>query len=97
MAEPWDQPCRCGATHTGDYAMYDWGHHNCYHTEFPLVWLDREDNYLMCMSCGQTFYAESDEEVAERKGRMSIVNASTGVTLAPKNFRFTEIANPTDG
>ena len=24
-------PCRCGETHRGPYALYDYGHHTCFH------------------------------------------------------------------
>lgn len=45
-------PCRCGVTHRGDYALYDWAHHNCFHDE-PLSRLG--DDQVMCPSCGEVF------------------------------------------
>lgn len=54
-----EYPCRCGQTHKGDYAVYDWGHHNCFHNE-PLHVLDEAiPGYLMCPSCGKTFWIAS--------------------------------------
>jgi hypothetical protein len=52
-------PCRCGETHRGDYAAYDYAHHNCFHNE-PLHEIDPENvpGYLMCPSCGKTFWIE---------------------------------------
>ncbi|MFA7265749.1 MAG: hypothetical protein WC054_05505 [Candidatus Nanopelagicales bacterium] len=50
-------PCRCGETHRGDYAIYDYGHHNCTHTA-PLVNIDITD-VLMCPQCGATFRVET--------------------------------------
>lgn len=52
-------PCRCGETHRGDYAAYDYYHHNCFHTE-PLwdlsyPYLPRR-SYLMCPDCGEVFH-----------------------------------------
>lgn len=56
-------PCRCGETHRGDYAYYDYWHHNCYHTSQPLLVLeadveteDGKQDYLWCVDCGQTFW-----------------------------------------
>ena len=46
-------PCRCGEVHDGDYGAYDFYHHECFHTEFPLVEL--APHYLCCLSCGQSF------------------------------------------
>ena len=51
-------PCRCGKTHRGVYALYDYMHHECYHTEYPLVWLDDDRDTLLCGSCGETFAVE---------------------------------------
>lgn len=46
-------PCRCGETHRGDYAEYDFGHHNCFHDEplYPIC----ETGQLMCPQCGKVF------------------------------------------
>ena len=52
-------PCRCGETHTGEYAIYDWGHHNCFH-DSPLVVIDAPD-YLMCPDCGKVFWLENSD------------------------------------
>lgn len=46
-------PCRCGVTHRGDYAVYDYGHHNCFHPEW--MFLDSEiPRVLICVHCGET-------------------------------------------
>lgn len=55
-------PCRCGVTHRGPYAAYDYGHHECFH-DTPLIRMGAEPDHLMCPSCGQTFWVE-DPEVA---------------------------------
>lgn len=62
-------PCRCGRTHRGPYATYDYGHHNCYHPG-PLLDLgskcggelygDPVRSWLICPSCGMTFDVEID-------------------------------------
>jgi len=53
-------PCRCGETHRGDYALYDYVHHNCFHTEDCLIdiGLPEVEGYLMCPNCGQTFHLQ---------------------------------------
>mgnify|MGYP001620048011 CR=1 FL=1 len=48
-------PCRCGQTHRGPYAVYDYGHHNCLH-EAPL-W-ELEPGWAICAACGLTFKIE---------------------------------------
>lgn len=45
-------PCRCGETHRGPYAAYDYGHHNCFHRA-ALSRLGADD--LMCPECGEMF------------------------------------------
>lgn len=51
-------PCRCGETHRGPYAVYDFGHHNCFHDE-PLQQLMTDDpDWLICPMCGKTFRVE---------------------------------------
>jgi hypothetical protein len=46
-------PCWCGETHSGDYGLYDYGHHNCFH-DAALSW-DVDTGTLMCPACGLTF------------------------------------------
>jgi hypothetical protein len=46
-------PCRCGETHRGEYAVYDYGHHNCFHDK-PLLRLD-ETGDVMCPECGKAW------------------------------------------
>ena len=48
-------PCRCGVTHRGPYAAFDYGHHNCFHDK-PLLVLPDIDP--MCPDCGETFLLE---------------------------------------
>ena len=48
-------PCRCGETHKGPYAAYDYGHHECFH-ESHLVQLD--PYYVLCQECGNTWHTE---------------------------------------
>jgi hypothetical protein len=57
-------PCRCGLTHTGDYAEYDYAHCNCLHTD-DLLWIGSEDDIdsaaksdcvsVICGQCGKTW------------------------------------------
>ncbi len=53
-------PCRCGETHRGDYALYDWGHHNCLH-EGRLFLSEQvlEGALVICMECGLQWLAEA--------------------------------------
>ena len=47
-------PCHCGEIHRGDYALYDFLHHNCRHPEI-LAPDDLVPDQLLCASCGQVF------------------------------------------
>lgn len=49
-------PCRCGKTHKGDYAIYDFGHHNCFH-ESKLLGLPFDQNTIqaICPDCGKSW------------------------------------------
>lgn len=53
-------PCRCGQTHRGDWGLYEWDHHNCFHND-PLIEIDSEEvpGYLMCPACCKTFWRAS--------------------------------------
>ena len=42
-------PCRCGETHRGDYAAYDWIHHNCEHGP---MWVMYDEALVRCSGCG---------------------------------------------
>ena len=60
-------PCRCGTTHTGPYAIYDYGHHNCYHDSslVPLSEQYDEDQW-MCPDCGKVFNLDRERiEIGE--------------------------------
>ena len=46
-------PCRCGQVHQGDFALYDYAHHNCFH-DSPL-WDTGVDGLLLCPDCGKAF------------------------------------------
>lgn len=50
-------PCRCGETHRGDYAAYDYGHHNCLH-DCALLWL--ADRAVICPLCGASWYVRGE-------------------------------------
>ena len=52
-------PCRCGDTHRGDYAIYDYGHHNCFH-DAPLVDIGSDIGFpdVMCRLCGEMWRVE---------------------------------------
>ena len=51
-----EYPCRCGQTHRGMYAAYDWGHHNCFH-DSPLFALGDDDpGHFICGGCGKSFF-----------------------------------------
>lgn len=50
-------PCRCGETHSGQYAEYDYGHHNCLH-DATLLFVDSDDpaeGDVMCPQCGNVW------------------------------------------
>lgn len=54
-------PCRCGTTHRGPYAIYDYGHHNCYH-DAPLLPSGQDNiNQLLCPRCGEVFSIDEDD------------------------------------
>ena len=44
--------CRCGSTHTGDYACNEWLQHECLHESDLLV---IGNGVAMCGDCGQTW------------------------------------------
>jgi predicted RNA-binding Zn-ribbon protein involved in translation (DUF1610 family) len=48
-------PCRCGETHRGPYAAYDYGHHNCLHDDGLIRLMEDAPDYLICPACGKTF------------------------------------------
>ncbi len=50
-------PCRCGETHRGDYAAYDYGHHNCFHDAglLPMDPLRGVEPQVICVECGKVF------------------------------------------
>ena len=57
-------PCRCGETHRGEYAAYDFGHHACLH-ESPLI-IERlagaagggvDKHLVICPACGKSWQA----------------------------------------
>lgn len=62
-------PCRCGETHTGDYAAHDWAHHNCLH-EATLEPVEPDVGYYMCPECGATFWLRDVMEKSEEEGRL---------------------------
>ena len=47
--------CRCGETHIGPYALYDYSHHMCFH-DAPL-W-DTGDGQVICADCGKPWVVE---------------------------------------
>ena len=56
-------PCRCGKTHRGDYALYDFGHHNCLH-ETNLLGIPIKDNCIqaICPQCGMSWQVDIEED-----------------------------------
>lgn len=50
-------PCRCGQTHRGSHAAYDYAHHNCFH-EAPLWPVEEDDGHFLCSACGMSFLVE---------------------------------------
>lgn len=62
-----EYPCRCGETHTGDYAAYDYGHHNCFH-DAQLIFIvgpAYDSNWrtwsFMCPDCGKVFSFDPEQ------------------------------------
>ena len=53
-----EYPCRCGTTHSGDYAHEAWLRHNCLH-ETSLVQII--DDQYMCGACGADFFLNPRE------------------------------------
>lgn len=55
-------PCRCGKTHRGDYAEYDFGHHNCLH-EASLIGFPAGKNEVqaICPVCGMSWLVNIEE------------------------------------
>ena len=47
-------PCRCGETHTGNYACEDYLQHECLH-QTDLV--DIGHGMFLCPDCGNTWHA----------------------------------------
>ena len=62
MAVPTKQvyPCRCGEVHRGDYAIYDYGHHACFHDSLLLL---IADDQALCPDCGKSFGFEDKRGV----------------------------------
>ncbi len=54
-------PCRCGKTHRGDYASYDYGHHNCLHEDRLLgLYAGKKNVQALCPLCGMSWQVELD-------------------------------------
>ena len=54
-------PCRCGKTHRGDYAGYDFGHHNCLHEEVLLgLPVDKNTIQAICPQCGMSWKVDME-------------------------------------
>ena len=52
-------PCRCGLVHRGDYAAYDFGHHNCFHETDLIVEQNSDGKYqVICPDCGMSWLGE---------------------------------------
>lgn len=52
-------PCRCGQIHRGDYAEYDFAHHECFH-DSPLIPNGDQSDFL-CADCGKAFHIAEKE------------------------------------
>ena len=51
-----EYPCRCGKTHRGDYAVYDFGHHNCLHeTTLCGLYVKEKEIQATCPECGMSW------------------------------------------
>lgn len=55
-------PCRCGETHTGEFGLHNYMHHNCFH-KAPLVDVGAEVGISMiaCPLCGQTWEVKKEQ------------------------------------
>lgn len=54
----WDaqeHPCRCGETHTGEWAWSEWGRHNCNHNYVLIQHRDLPGNSVDCPGCGESW------------------------------------------
>ena len=87
--------CRCGVEHTGDYAIYDYGHHMCFH-DAPLWNIDYW--HFVCSECGKPFTVEDHslpmERVAEMRAEYDIRGGLRGKyasKLAPRLSWWQEI------
>ena len=55
-------PCRCGEIHRGDYAIYDYGHHNCFHkTDLIGLPAGKDKIQAICPECGMSWYVMISE------------------------------------
>lgn len=66
-------PCRCGIDHSGDYALEDRNHHECFH-DATLVYLPAGSDapQVICPICGMSwrvalYSAEISKSPGERK------------------------------
>ena len=56
-------PCRCQETHRGDYAVYDYAHHNCFHEdELSGFWLEKDTIQAICPLCGMSWIVRMEDE-----------------------------------
>jgi len=56
-------PCRCGETHKGEYALYEFAHHECLH-ETDLMGLPAGKNKIqaICPNCGMSWLVKLQRE-----------------------------------
>jgi len=55
-------PCRCGQTHRGDYGLYEFGHHNCFHETELLGLPAGKDIQAICPLCGMSWRVKMEVE-----------------------------------
>jgi len=56
-------PCRCGETHRGEYAAYDFGHHECLHDVRLILETVAAHPLAICPACGKSW--QMSEAVCE--------------------------------
>ena len=53
--------CHCGQTHSGEYGIHDYLHHNCLHRSPLIKYVPEDNSSLICVECGQVFQVDLKE------------------------------------